>query len=38
MKNYKHNNDKGYTLKVDLEYPKQLHDLHILNYHFHLKE
>ena len=28
MKNYDKDSDKGYTLKVDFKYPKNLHDLH----------
>ena len=28
IKNYDKNNDKGYILEVDVEYPKNLHDLH----------
>ena len=28
IKNYNENNDKGYILKVDVKYPKKLHDLH----------
>ena len=27
-KNYDENNDKGYTLEVDVEYPKNLFNLH----------
>ena len=28
VKNYDEDSDKGYTLEVDVEYPKHLHDLH----------
>ena len=28
IKNYDENNDKGYILKVDIEYSKRLHNLH----------
>ena len=28
IKNYDKDNDKGYILEVDVEYPKNLHDLH----------
>ena len=28
VKNYDENNNKGYTLEVDVKYPKKLHDLH----------
>ena len=28
MKNYDKDSDKGYILEVDVEYPKNLHDLH----------
>ena len=28
IKNYDEDNDKGYILEADLEYPKNLHDLH----------
>ena len=28
IKNYNKNNKKGYILKVDIKYPKKLHDLH----------
>ena len=28
IKNYDENYDKGYILKVDIKYPKQIHDLH----------
>ena len=29
MKNYDENDDVGYFLKVDIKYPKELHDLHV---------
>ena len=28
IKNYDENSDKGYNLKVDVKYPRKLHDLH----------
>ena len=28
IKNYDEDTDKGYILEVDVEYPKNLHDLH----------
>ena len=28
IKNYAEDSDKGYILQVDVEYPKNLHDLH----------
>ena len=28
IKNYEKDSDKGYILEVDVEYPKNLHDLH----------
>ena len=28
IKNYNKDSDKGYILEVDVEYPKNLHDLH----------
>ena len=28
IKNYNKNNDQGYTLEVDVKYPKRLHELH----------
>ena len=28
IKNYNENNDKGYTLEVDVRYPKKLYELH----------
>ena len=28
IKNYDEDNDKGYILKVDVKYPKRLHNLH----------
>ena len=31
VKNYDKDNDKGYILEVDVEYPKNLHDLHDLH-------
>ena len=37
IKNYNENNDKGHILEVDVEYPKNLFNLHC-DYHFYLKE
>ena len=37
IKNYDENNDKGYILDVDVEYPKNLL-IFIVIYHFYLKE
>ena len=37
MKNYDEVSDKGYILEVDVEYPRMLHNLHII-YHFYKKE
>ena len=28
IKNYNHNDDKGYLLEVDVVYPKELHSVH----------
>ena len=28
IKNYDEDRDKGYTLKVNIKYPKKFHDLH----------
>ena len=28
LKNYDENNNNGFILKVDIEYPKNLHNLH----------
>ena len=28
IKNYDENSDKGYILKLDVKYPRKLHDLH----------
>ena len=30
IKNYDKDSDKGYTLDVDVEYPKNVHDLHTI--------
>ena len=37
VKNYDENNDKGYILEVDVEYPKNLL-IFIVIYYFYLKE
>ena len=37
MKNYNKENDEGYFLEVDVQYPEKLHDLHN-NLPFYLKE
>ena len=37
IKNCDENSDKGYTLEVDVEYPKNLHNLQVI-YHSYQKE
>ena len=37
IKNYDENSNKGYFLEVDVEYPKNLFNLHKV-FHFYLKE
>ena len=39
IKNYDEDSDKGYILDIDVEYPKNLHDLqsYIINYIIHIR-
>ena len=38
IRNYDENSDKGYFLKVDVDYPKKNYLIFIKIYHFYLKE
>ena len=38
LKSYREESDKGYFLEVDVQYPKKLHEVHIVIYHFYQKE
>ena len=38
IKNYNEENDEGYFLETDVQYPGKLHELHIKTYHFYQKK